>query len=109
TWMNRDEIDVMAGRCCIEIGQPLKAAPLLSHAIDGYNTDYSREVALYQTWLAESYARSGELDAAREVIEEARGASAGINSARLDRRVEEIERLVVRRAVDRIVRRLTTA
>jgi len=92
--MSRDEIDVMAGRVLIELGQPVKAAPLLTRAIDGYDADHAREVALYQTWLAESYARAGERDAAREVIEEARGRSEGINSARLGRRVEEIGRLV---------------
>ncbi|WP_020644859.1 helix-turn-helix domain-containing protein [Amycolatopsis balhimycina] len=93
-WMSRDEIDVMAGRVLIEVGQPVKAAPLLTRAIDAYDAEHAREVALYQTWLAESYARAGELDAAREVIGAARGAAAGINSARLGRRVEEIERLV---------------
>jgi transcriptional regulator with XRE-family HTH domain len=93
-WMSRDEIDVMAGRVLIEVGQPVKAAPLLSRAIDAYDAEHAREVALYQTWLAESYARAGELDAARDVIGEARGMSDGINSARLGRRVEEVERLV---------------
>jgi transcriptional regulator with XRE-family HTH domain len=94
-WLNRDEIDVMAGRCFIEIGQPDKAAPLLSHAIDAYDSEHAREITLYQTWLAESFARAGELDAARGVIEEARSNSAGINSARLTRRIEEIEQLVI--------------
>ncbi|WP_245192832.1 helix-turn-helix domain-containing protein [Amycolatopsis alba] len=93
-WLNRDEIDVMAGRCFIEIGQPDRAAPLLSHAIDAYDSEHAREVALYRTWLAESLARAGELDAARDVIEKARSTSAGINSARLTRRVEDIEQLV---------------
>ena len=92
--MSRDEIDVMAGRVLIEVGQPVKAAPLLTRAIDAYDAEHAREVALYQTWLAESYARAGELDAAREVIGAARGKAASVNSARLGRRVEEIERLV---------------
>ncbi|MFE3171823.1 helix-turn-helix domain-containing protein [Amycolatopsis sp. NPDC059090] len=93
-WLNRDEIDVMAGRCFIEIGQPAEAAPLLTRAIGRYEATHAREVALYQTWLAESYARAGFLDAAREVIQEARASSTGINSLRLTRRVEEIEQLV---------------
>ncbi|MEV6905540.1 helix-turn-helix transcriptional regulator [Amycolatopsis sp. NPDC051071] len=93
-WMSRDEIDVMAGRCLIELGDPSSASPLLTTAIDGYDTNHAREVALYQTWLAESYARTGELDAARGVIERARTATSDVNSARLVHRVEEIERLV---------------
>ncbi|WP_233621382.1 hypothetical protein [Amycolatopsis sp. WAC 04182] len=92
--MSRDEIDVMAGRVLIELGDPASAAPLLTSAIDGYDAEHAREVALYQTWLAESYARAGELDAARGVIERARSTTAAVNSARLIRRVEEIERLV---------------
>ncbi|MEV7551970.1 helix-turn-helix transcriptional regulator [Amycolatopsis sp. NPDC089917] len=93
-WMSRDEIDVMAGRVLIELGDPAGAAPLLTSAIDGYDADHAREVALYQTWLAESYARAGELDAARGVIERARTAATALNSARLVRRVEEIEGLL---------------
>lgn len=94
-WMSRDEIDVMAGRCLIELGDPVSAAPpLLTAAIDGYDADHAREVALYRTWLAESYAKAGELDAARGVIEQARTTATDVNSARLIRRVEEIERLV---------------
>ncbi|WET82966.1 helix-turn-helix transcriptional regulator [Amycolatopsis sp. QT-25] len=93
-WLNRDEIDVMAGRCYIEIGQPAEAAPLLIKAINGYEASHVREIALYQTWLAESYARAGELDAARDVIEDARITSTGINSTRLTCRVEEIEQLI---------------
>jgi tetratricopeptide (TPR) repeat protein len=93
-WMSRDEIDVMAGRCWIEVGRPALAAPLLQHAIDSYDVDHAREVALYRTWLAESYARAGEFDQARTVIAQARGASGTINSARLSSRVTEIEQLV---------------
>ncbi|MGY6652850.1 helix-turn-helix domain-containing protein [Amycolatopsis sp. TRM77291] len=93
-WMSRDEINVMAGRVLIELGDPTGAAPLLTEAIDGYDAGHAREVALYQTWLAESYARSGELDAARVIIRRARAAASDVNSARLLRRVNEIERLV---------------
>ena len=56
-WLDRKEIDVMAGRCLIELGDPLSAQPLLSAAIAAYTPEHAREVALYQTWLAESYGR----------------------------------------------------
>ncbi|GAA4532361.1 hypothetical protein GCM10023192_24220 [Amycolatopsis samaneae] len=93
-WMSRDEIDVMAGRCLIELGDSASALPLLTTAIDGYDVDHAREKALYQTWLAESYARAGELDAARSIIGRARTTTAEVNSARLTDRVEKIEQLV---------------
>ncbi|MGV9368028.1 helix-turn-helix domain-containing protein [Amycolatopsis sp. NPDC003731] len=93
-WMSRDEIDVMAGRCLIELGDPVSAAPLLTAAIDRYDHAHAREVALYRTWLAESYGRVGELDAARAALADARAASSGVNSTRLARRMSEVELLI---------------
>lgn len=93
-WMSRGEIDVMAGRCLIELGDPARAAPLLTAAIADYDTTFAREVALYRTWLAESFARTGEVDQARTMIEKARAAADGLHSARLGRRVEEIDDLI---------------
>lgn len=93
-WLNRDEIDVMAGRCFVELGDAARAEPLLARAIEGYPAEHAREVALYQTWLAEAYARTGELDAARVTIARARKAANAVNSTRLDLRVSEIERTV---------------
>jgi hypothetical protein len=58
---------IMAGRCLIELGDPAAAEPLLSSAIDSYAPEHTREIALYRTWLAESYARAGVLDAARRL------------------------------------------
>jgi transcriptional regulator with XRE-family HTH domain len=93
-WLDRKEIDVMAGRCLIELGDPMSAEPLLANAIAGYAPEHAREVALYRTWLAESYARAGMLDAAQSTISRARTAANKVNSARLERRVLEVERLL---------------
>lgn len=93
-WMSRDEIDVMAGRCLIELGDPVAAAPLLTAAIGRYDLAHAREVALYRTWLAESYARADEMDAAREALVQARRAASDVNSARLTRRIGEIDLLI---------------
>ena len=60
-WLDRREIDVMAARCLIELGSPRAAAPLLARAIDSYDINHAREVALYLSWLAEAYARAGIL------------------------------------------------
>jgi transcriptional regulator with XRE-family HTH domain len=95
-WLDRKEIDVMAGRCLIELGDPVSAEPLLSDAIAAYAPEHAREVALYRTWLAESYARAGVLDAARSTINDARTTADAMNSARLNRRVVEVERLLPR-------------
>ncbi len=93
-WLDRKEIDVMAGRCLIELGDPMSAEPLLTTAIAGYTPEHAREIALYRTWLAESYARAGMLDAAQNTISRARTAANKVHSARLERRVLEIERLL---------------
>lgn len=93
-WLDRNEIDVMAGRCLIELGDPLAAEPLLSAAIDAYAPDRAREVTLYRTWLAESYARAGILDAAATMIARARKAAKGLGSVRLDVRIATVESLL---------------
>ncbi|MDR7302756.1 tetratricopeptide (TPR) repeat protein [Haloactinomyces albus] len=87
-WLNRAEIDVMAGRCMIELGQPRKAEPLLSAAIAGYPPEHAREVALYRSWLAESHARAGDLDAAREALDSAKQYGSEMPSARSNTRFE---------------------
>lgn len=93
-WLDRNEIDVMAGRCLIELGQPEKAEPLLAKAINNYPADHAREVALYLSWLAESYARSGDVDAAHSALNRARAANDTMPSARTDARLNTVERLL---------------
>ncbi len=93
-WLNRAEIDVMAGRCLIELGSPAQAEPLLSSAIANYPADHAREVALYSSWLAESHARTGDLDAAREALARARAYGSTMPSARTDARLDAVEHLL---------------
>lgn len=93
-WLNRAEIEVMAGRCLIELGSPHEAEPLLSAAIATYPAEHAREVALYLSWLAESHARAGDLDAARETLERGRCCSSAMPSARTDVRMDAVERLL---------------
>ena len=42
-WLNREEIDVMAGRCFTELKQPARAEPLLRTATSGYDNALVRE------------------------------------------------------------------
>ncbi|WP_245614449.1 helix-turn-helix domain-containing protein [Actinokineospora inagensis] len=93
-WLNRAEIDVMAGRCLIELGAPDQAAPLLSAAIATYPREHAREVALYLSWLAESYARTGALDAAKATLESAYDHAARIPSARAADRLTTVATLI---------------
>ncbi|WP_228713663.1 MULTISPECIES: helix-turn-helix domain-containing protein [Prauserella] len=93
-WLDRKEIDIMAGRCLIELGDPAHAEPLISAAVAAYTPEHAREVALYRTWIAEAYARSGELDAAWAALRAARKTGHGVNSTRLDIRIEHVARLL---------------
>lgn len=93
-WLDRKEIDVMAGRCLIELGNPQAAEPLLSNAIRCYNADHVREVALYLSWLTEAYARAGVVDAARDTLARARRTARGIKSTRVDLRIDQVAKLV---------------
>jgi hypothetical protein len=97
-WINRTEIDVMAARCLIELGTPSEAEPLLTRALAGYNPAHAREVALYQTWLAEGHARAGDLDAARVILDRIAGTAAHAISVRLQRRIAAVNHLINRRA-----------
>ncbi len=91
------EIDVMAGRCLIAFGHPADAEPLLTRALASYDNSHIREVALYQTWLAEGYAKAGNLDAARTTLEQVRAAAAQADSVRLRRRIDAVTNLINRR------------
>jgi transcriptional regulator with XRE-family HTH domain len=95
-WLDRSEIDVMAARCLIELGSPHTAAPLLARAIDSYDVNHAREVALYLSWLAEAYVRAGILDAAHDAFTRVRRIARGVNSARLDLRINQIKTLFPR-------------
>ncbi|BCJ52811.1 hypothetical protein Asp14428_42860 [Actinoplanes sp. NBRC 14428] len=92
-WLNRAEIDVMAARCRIQLGQPAAAEPLLTRALADYNPDHIREVGLYQTWLAEGYARTGNHDAARHVLNQIDTSAVDAGSVRLHRRIDTVVRL----------------
>jgi tetratricopeptide (TPR) repeat protein len=93
-WLTPDEIDVMAGRCWTELGEPDRAQPLLTRALDGYGEQYTRELALYTSWLAETYAQQGEVEAAAELAGRVLELSARTASARSDDRVQYLRHLL---------------
>ena len=96
-WLDRAEIDVMAGRCLIELGAPADAEPLLTRALAGYDSSHIREVAFYQTWLAEGHAKIGDLDAARTILNHLNTAADHADSVRLHRRIDAVTNLINRR------------
>lgn len=91
-WLNREEIDVMAGRCYTELRKPERAVPLLTDAIARYNHALVRENTLYLSWLAEDYVQLGEIDQAADIATRMAALAARTNSARTDTRLRHIAR-----------------
>jgi tetratricopeptide (TPR) repeat protein len=86
-WLNREEIDVMAGRCYTELGRPAQAEKLLTGAIGRYDQTLIRENSLYLSWLAEDYVQLGEVEHAADMATRMAILAGRTNSARADTRL----------------------
>jgi hypothetical protein len=64
-----------------------------TRALADYNPDHIREVGLYQIWLAEGYARTGNHDAARHILGHIDTSAVDAGSVRLQRRIDAVTRL----------------
>ena len=95
-WLNREEIDVMAGRCFTELKQPARAEPLLRSATSDYDDTMIRENSLYLSWLAEDYILLNEIDTAVEIATHVLELGSRANSARTDDRLRHLARLLRR-------------
>jgi tetratricopeptide (TPR) repeat protein len=91
-WLDRDEIDVMAGRCYTELRRPAEAVPLLSAVLERYGNARAREAALYTSWLAESHLHAGEIDRAGAAAFRVLELADRVNSARSDERLAYLHR-----------------
>ncbi|WP_239406152.1 helix-turn-helix domain-containing protein [Frankia sp. Cj3] len=89
-WLNEDEINIMKGRCYVELTKPRRAEPLLTNALKHYNDDHAREVALYETWLAEVHIQKGDIDQACAKATRALLLDARTNSTRSSERVQTL-------------------
>ncbi|GDY31060.1 transcriptional regulator [Gandjariella thermophila] len=86
-WLNADEIDVMAGRCWTELGVPARAEPPLERALSRYDDRFTREVALYLSWLAEARVQAGDVAGGAAIGLRVAEMSARTASARSNERV----------------------
>lgn len=89
-WLNRAEVDVMAGRCYTELHQPAKAEALLRNALGQYDQALVRENALYLSWLAEDYVQLGDIDQAADIATSMAALTSHTNSARTDTRLRHV-------------------
>lgn len=95
-WLDKTEIDVMAGRCYTELKQPARAEPLLRNAVAGYDDTHIRENSLYLSWLAEDYILLNEIDAGSEVAAQVLELKRLANSVRTDERLCHLAKLLRR-------------
>jgi transcriptional regulator with XRE-family HTH domain len=95
-WLNREEIDVMAGRCFTELKQPVKAESLLRTATAAYDNALVRENALYLSWLAEDYILLNEIEFAADTATQTLDLASRANSARTDDRLRHLAILLRR-------------
>lgn len=93
-WLNREEVDVMAGRCLTELNRPAKAVSLLTDAIAAYDSTHIREISLYQSWLAEDYILLGDIDTAAELASQVLELGVRADSARTDDRLAHLATLI---------------
>ncbi|WKX71390.1 helix-turn-helix transcriptional regulator [Streptomyces sp. XD-27] len=82
TWVDRNELRIMTGRCWTELRRPLRAVPALETALAQYDDTHARDKSLYLSWLAESYVFAGEIEQAAAITGRALDLSAGVASAR---------------------------
>jgi transcriptional regulator with XRE-family HTH domain len=93
-WLTPDEVDVMAGRCYVELRRPERARPLLERALSSYGEDRPRETALYTSWLAEAHLQAGGVDEAAHLACDVLALTARTASVRPDDRARHLRRLL---------------
>lgn len=85
-WLSGPEIEIMRGRCYVQLHKPLRAVPLLERITASYNWS-TRESALYLSYLAEAYDQANELEAAGATRERARALAKRVKSHRVEERL----------------------
>ncbi|MGH3646582.1 MAG: helix-turn-helix domain-containing protein [Micromonosporaceae bacterium] len=85
-WLSMPEIEIMRGRCYVELRRPLRAVPLLERVTAAYSWS-ARESALYLTYLAEAYEQANEPDAAADALQRARELGDQVQSVRIAARL----------------------
>ncbi|MGQ4598346.1 hypothetical protein [Nocardia sp. R6R-6] len=89
-WMNCNELDIMTGRVWSVLRDPDRATAPLKRALDSYPDHWSRDKALYMTWLADAYFDADNVEEALLVSEAALTLAQKVASVRPLARVQEV-------------------
>jgi transcriptional regulator with XRE-family HTH domain len=87
-WINREESEIMAGRCWAEMQDPKRAVPILEGLTAPYDDTHAREVGYYTCWLAGSYLDAGAVHEAAHSAGRAMELSFHTASPRLNQMVD---------------------
>ncbi|WP_051021657.1 helix-turn-helix domain-containing protein [Nocardia araoensis] len=91
-WMTHAELDIMIGRVWSVLHDPGKALAPLQRALDSYPDPWTRDKALYMTWLADSYLDAGNVEEAIRITENALTLAEKVASVRPLARVRQVAR-----------------
>ncbi|MGH3736392.1 MAG: hypothetical protein ACRDT6_12345 [Micromonosporaceae bacterium] len=80
----------MTGRCWTALRRPLRAAPVLENALEGFTDTHARDKSLYLSYLAEAYLAAGEIEQAADVTGRVWRLSQSVASVRPRRRVAPV-------------------
>ncbi|MFZ3595833.1 XRE family transcriptional regulator [Streptomyces sp. BH104] len=109
-WVDRTELQIMAGRCWTELRRPLRAVPVLEAGLASYDDAHARDKSLYLSWLADSYLNAGEVEQAATVTDRSLDLSAGVASVRPRKRLAPVlRRLDEHRSLPTVARVLEKA
>ncbi|MGA6159250.1 hypothetical protein ACPEIC_38580 [Stenotrophomonas sp. NPDC087984] len=89
-WVDRNELQIMTGRCWTELRRPLRAVPVLEDVLTRYDDAHARDKSLYLSWLADSYLTAGEIEQATTIASRVLELSAGVASVRPRQRLAPI-------------------
>ncbi|MFE2183038.1 XRE family transcriptional regulator [Streptomyces sp. NPDC059455] len=89
-WVDRNELQIMTGRCWTELRRPLRAVPVLEDVLTRYDDTHARDKSLYLSWLADSYLTAGEIEQATTITGRVLELSAGVASVRPRQRLAPI-------------------
>ncbi|MGM1062632.1 helix-turn-helix transcriptional regulator [Saccharothrix sp. Mg75] len=104
-WVDRTEIDIMAGRCWAELHRPLRAVPVLESALSRFDDTQARDKALYLTWLAHALLDGHEIERAALVVTESFRLADGVGSVRPLSRIRQVaHRLEQHRSLPAVAR-----
>ncbi len=109
-WVDRNELQIMTGRCWAELRRPLRAVPVLEDVLARYDDAHARDKALYLSWLADSYLAAGEVEQAAAVTGRALELSEGVASVRPRQRLSPVlQRLSAHKEVPLVAETLEKA